>query len=305
MGPNLRAISYVNGRFAAGPAACISILDRGFLLGDALFETVRVLDGRALFLREHIRRLRSSASHVGIALPLKEKDFQQILSDLQRRNRMPNAGARIVVSRGQYNGSIAPAPNAKPTIVVFMWKFEGYPQQFYENGVDVVVAREPSFSPAVNGVRVKSVNYLNNILAYGQAAKKGAHEAIMLSNRGDLAEGSTSNLFFSNGKELRTPSEDCGILPGISRDTVLRLAAKCKIRVREGRFPVKDLGNAYEAFLTSSLRGIVPVRKVDGLVLQGGMPGPLTRILMNEYARMIGMRAEPKNRTDGNKRRRS
>lgn len=303
MGPNPRAISYVNGRYVAGREACISILDRGFLLGDALFETLRIFHGRPLFLREHIRRLQKSANCLGIPLSLKEEDFQRILIALQSRNQMSNAAARIVVSRGQYTGSLVPSPNAKATVVVFIWKFDGYPPRFYETGVDVVTAQEPASAPTIHGVRVKSVNYLNNILAYQQASRKGAHEAILLSPRGELTEGCTSNLFYSIGRELRTPSAECGILPGISRDTVLRLAAKQKIRVREGRFPAKELAKAQEAFLTSSLRGIMPVRKVNGAFLGTGTPGPFTCKLMKEYERVIGKRNDAKDR-GGNKRRR-
>jgi len=287
MGPDPRAVSYVNGRFVKGRAACISILDRGFLLGDALFETLRIAEGRPLFLREHVERMADSARCLGIPFHPGEKEIRRILQTLCRRNRLGNAAARIVVSRGVYTGSLVPAGRVKPTLVMFIWKFDGYPRLLYQRGVDLVSTQVPVFSPAVKGMRVKSINYLNNILAYAQAAARGAHEAIMVSARGEPAEGSTSNLFLVRGQRLLTPSEDSGILPGISRETAIRLARQLKLRVTTCRFRPDMLHKADEAFLTSSLRGILPVRSIDGKRMVGAVPGTVTKTLMDAYARLI------------------
>jgi len=278
---------FVNGRYVKGSKASISVFDRGFLLGDAIFETIRIYNSVPFMLKEHERRLFDSAH--ALRMPMLHHDYvlKEIIRTLLKKNKLKDAAVRITFSRGAYEGGLKANPEAKPTVVAFMWDFKGYESKLHEEGASITITDVPPFSPAVKGIRVKSVNYLNNIVAQHCAELKNAHEGIMVTGDGSIAEGSTSNIFFLTGNTLKTPSKECGILPGITRDNVIALAKKRGIKVAEGKYTAKELMQSSEIFITSSLREIIPVVAIDGRKVGHGRPGDITMELLDDYRDLV------------------
>ena len=272
---------YVNGAFFDEKDAKISVFDRGFLYGDGLFETLRAYSGEIFRLEDHLERL-SQASH-RIALPFEREKAKKALWDTLHRNRFSDALLRLTITRGQGPPGIDLPINPQPTMVIFTRPFTGYPGQ--ENGIYVHIAEIRKTPKESLDSSLKSLNFLNNILARQEASLRKTQEAIILNKDGYLAEGSVSNLFWVSGNALHTPALDTGILPGVTRKVVLELADKENIPYKEGFYKPQDLFSADEVFLTNTGYEIMPVQKVDTTPFLS--PGPLTVRLLDAYHRSV------------------
>ncbi|MFQ5924520.1 MAG: aminotransferase class IV [Dehalococcoidia bacterium] len=278
----MEEIVYLNGALVPRQEARISPLDRGFLYGYGLFETMRAYEGRIFRLERHLARLMRSAEKLGFAPELDPYELEQSIYQTLKANRLANARIRLTVTAGE--GEMAPDPSVpkEPTVLIMATSYAPYPRQKYEEGFKAVISSIclNSQSPLS---RTKSTNYLNNILAKREASAAAVDEALMLNERGFLAEGSASNLFLVVAGRLITPSEESGILPGIAREAVLELAQALAIEAVEGELPSADLLRAEEAFLTNSVMEVMPLSEVDGKPIGSGGPGAVTKRLMAAY----------------------
>jgi branched-chain amino acid aminotransferase len=270
---------YLNNRFVSKEEAKISVFDHGFLYGDGVFETLRGYRGKVLMLGEHIARLEQSAARLHIPMPVKRSRLSAIVAESLELNKLTDAYLRITVSRGLGEIGLDPALCKNPTLVVIAKPFEPYPESFYTDGVSVAVVQTRRNLPEAMPPHVKSLNYLNNILAKMEATALGAHDAVLLNHQGEVTEGTTSNVFVALGGRLLTPAHDCGIFAGITRNLVLRLARELEIPTEETRLTAADLPIADECFLTNTTVEVLPVTQVDGQKIGDGRPGEMTRRL--------------------------
>jgi len=270
---------YLNDRFVDRKEALVSVFDHGFLYGDGVYETLRTYDGRFFMLGPHLARLRRSARLIGLSIPIPEADWPALLRDAVERNNLADAHLRITISRGEGDLGLDPALCARPTVVIMAKPIARYPAHLFEEGVHLaIVATRRNLASALSP-QIKSLNFLNNILAKQEAGKAGAFDALMLNAEGLLTECTTSNFFFASDSRLVTPSVECGILDGITREVVLTLARENGIPVEEGRYPAECLAHAEEAFLTNTSMEIMPVQTIDRAPIGTGRPGPITRQL--------------------------
>jgi len=270
---------YLNDRFVPQEEAVVSVFDHGFLYGDGVYETLRAYRGRVFQLAEHLARLERSASRIQLRLPVGPERLADLVRESLRRNQLQEAYLRITLSRGTGEIGLDPALCKSPTLVIIAKPFQPYPESIYADGVAVIIAKTRRNLPEALSPQVKSLNFLNNILAKMEAKTAGAHEALMLNHRGELTEGTTSNVFTVRGGRLLTPSVESGILEGITRGLVLQLAAELGIPSEETRLTVEDLTRAEECFLTNTTQEVLPVTQVDGRMIGNGRPGGITRRL--------------------------
>lgn len=275
---------YVNGKIVRAKEALISVFDHGFLYGDGIYETLRVYDGVVFKLEEHLSRLFRSASLIGLSIPLDINLLKIAVYETLIANSLRNAYARITISRGKGSIGLDPDLCPEPTIVIFSQEFRKYPKAFYQNGIHLIIpATRRNYHKAVNP-QIKSLNFLNNILAKIEAKKKNAHEAIMLNMRGNLTEGTISNVFFYKDKRLCTPSLECGILDGITRGMIIDLSLKEGIQVHQGRFLKEDIYTAEEVFITNTTMEVIPVSKIDD---RGISVGNIAKFIRATYQREV------------------
>jgi len=277
-------IVYLNGSLIPRSQASISALDYGFLYGFGLFETMRAYGGQVFRLDSHLNRLARSAEILG--LPIETPDLKGAVMDTIQANKLSDARVRITVSIGE--GEMTPDPSTcnKPTVLILAGHYEPYPEQVYEKGFRAIVStiRRNSQSPLS---RLKSANYLESILARQEARAAGVDEALCLNERGLLAEASMSNIFLVADGILKTPGQESGILPGITRETILELALPLGINTLEHDIRLDELFQAQEAFLTNSLMEVMPLTEVDGKAIGSGRPGSLSKRLMAAYRKMV------------------
>jgi branched-chain amino acid aminotransferase len=270
---------YLNDRFVPEEQAVISVFDHGFLYGDGIYETMRAYQGRVLQLTEHMGRLERSASRIRLLLPSEPSRLAQLVRDSIVRNGLQDAYIRLTVSRGPGEIGLDPALCKSPTLVIMARAFRPYPPSWYRDGVAAVVVQTRRNLPEALPSHVKSLSFLNNVLATIEAKAAGAHEGLMLNYRDELTEGTTSNLFLVQNGLLRTPALDCGLLDGITRRLVLDLARELGILYEETRLVTADLYTAQECFLTNTTQEILPVTMVNGRPVGDGRPGPMTQHL--------------------------
>jgi len=277
-------IVYLNGSLMPRSQASISALDYGFLYGFGLFETMRAYGGRVFLLDRHLSRLARSAEILG--LPIGVADLKEAVMATIQANQLSEARIRITISIGE--GGMTPDPNTcnKPTVLILAGHYQPYPEQVYQTGFRAVVSsiRRNSQSPLS---RLKSANYLENILAREEARKAGVDEALCLNEKGLLSEASMSNIFLVTDGILKTPGQESGILPGITREVVLELASQLGINTLERDIRLDELFHAQEAFLTNSLIELMPLTELDGKPIGSGRPGPLTKRLMVAYRKVV------------------
>lgn len=277
---------YLNNKLIPKNKATISIFDHGFLYGDGVYETLRAYEGVVFKFEEHIKRLFRSADMIGLKVPKTLHEIKRAVYKTLRANNLKEAFIRINVSRGFGPIGLDPGLCPKPTFVIIANPFKDYPLQFYRKGVKIVIVNvRRNFKDALNPM-IKSLNFLNNILATIEGQKKGAHEAIMLNYKGYIAEGTTSNIFFVKNNLLYTPAVDVGILDGITRQVILNIAEELMIRFREGKFTQKDIYSADEVFISSTTREIMPVNRVDDVKI-GNKIGKITKKLLMAYREKV------------------
>ena len=279
-------IVYLNGSLIPRSQASISALDYGFLYGYGLFETMRAYGGRVFRLDSHLRRLARSAEILG--LPIGTLDLKGAVMDTIQANQLSEARVRITISIGE--GGMVPDPSTcnRPTVLILAGHYQPYPEQVYQKGFRAVVSsiRRNSGSPLS---RLKSANYLESILARQEARAAGVDEALCLNEKGLLAEASMSNIFLVTDGILRTPGQESGILPGITRETILELASPLGIKPLEHDIGLDELFQAQEAFLTNSLIEVMPLTEIDGKPIGSGRPGSVTKRLLVAYRKMVRM----------------
>jgi len=254
---------YLNNRVVPAAEAKVSVFDHGFLYGDGIYETMRVYEGIVFMLDEHLQRLYRSASFIGLDIPKTISDIKIAVYETLHVNKLANAYVRLTVSRGQGPIGLDPDLCREPTFVVMANKFKYYPKPYYTEGISLIIASvRRNLKEALNP-QIKSLNFLNNILAKIEAKQADAHDAIMLNVSGHLTEGTISNIFFVRDEILCTPSVECGILDGVTRGIVIDLALKNEIEVKEGRFAPEELYTASEVFITNTSMEVMPVCRVD------------------------------------------
>ena len=274
---------YVNGAITDRDSAVISIFDRGFLYGDSVYEVLRTSGARPVDLDRHLERLRRSADGIALTMPGPDELGRAIADTLDAAGN-PESYVRIVVTRGGGPITLDITAPEKPSLVVIAAPLAMPAAELYERGCSLAIVGVERTSRRAFDPAVKSGNYLNNIMALAEARRTGAYEAIMCNPDGRVAEGSTSNLFVSRGGRLVTPALGTGLLPGITRQRVIDLARAGGLAVDEGDLVPDEVRGAAEAFITSSIRGVMPVATVDGGTIGDGVPGPATRRLMELYA---------------------
>jgi branched-chain amino acid aminotransferase len=277
----------VNGEIAPAEQARVSVLDNGFTFGDAVYETLRTYGGRPFHLERHLDRLRRSAQRLAIAIPAADDALARHLEALLRQAANPESYIRIIVSRGEGDLSYRFDRVKGPTVVMAVKPYEPFPARHYTEGVAVILSSVRRNHPRALDPAIKSCNLLNNILAVQEAQAKGAVEPILLNEIGEVAEGASANVFMVKEGALLTPPLEAGILPGVTRQVVLDLCPGLDIPFREEPIAVKDLLAADEAFITSTLKEILPIATIDGGPVGRGQPGPATQRLMaafREYA---------------------
>ncbi len=254
---------YLNDKLVPKGEAAVSVFDHGFLYGDGVYETMRTYDDVVFMLDEHLARLYRSASMIGLALPMDINRIRTAIYETLGANSLRNAYVRVTVSRGYGPIGLDPDLCESPTFVILAEEMKDYPRSWYERGIRTIISKiRRNAADAVNP-RIKSLNFLNNILAKIDAKAAGAYEAIMVNASGHLTEGTISNVFFSRDGVLCTPSAGCGILDGITRNIVLDLAVREGLTVREGEFTRDDIYGASEVFITNTTMELMPVSRVD------------------------------------------
>jgi branched-chain amino acid aminotransferase len=282
---------YLNDKLVPRADATVSVFDHGFLYGDGVYETMRVYEDVVFMRDEHLMRLFRSASLIGLTIPLDMEGIKTAIYDTLGANSLRNAYMRLTVSRGYGPIGLDPDLCSTPTFVVIAEKMKDYPKAFYANGIRVIIAKtKRNLRDAINP-QIKSLNFLNNILAKIEAKKEDAYEAIMVNGSGYLTEGTISNVFFYRDETLCTPSVGCGLLDGITRAIILDLAAREGLMVREGEFTKEDIQGAREVFLTNTTMEVMPVSQLDEVRYNVGEVGKLLRKAyreeVNSYVRNI------------------
>jgi len=274
--------AYVNGNYVQKDEASISIYDHGFLYGDGVYEAIRAYDGIVFKLREHLDRLYESAKSIKIDIPISKTEFGGIVVELLKKNGLKNGYVRIVVSRGFGKMGVDPRNCPKPTLVVMA---EPRGRLFGENvkGISAIVSslrRTPSWSL---DPRIKTLNYLNNVLAKIEATEAGVEEAIMLNEQGYVAETSTENVFVVKNGTVATPHPSLGVLKGITRDVIIRIVKELGYPIEERTITIHELYNADEVFVTGTAAEAVPIVRITGRVVGDGKTGKVFMEIMRRF----------------------
>jgi branched-chain amino acid aminotransferase len=278
----LKLFAYVNGRIMPAEKASVSIFDRGFVIGDGLFETLRAVDFIPEFFKPHYDRLKISAKKLGIRLPVKGGDLMTIINTLCKKSKLEDAVVRITLTRGAYSGTLSILPGVSPTLTVAVTPVKPDPE-IYKKGVSVIISKIDKKAASGADATVKTTNYLTNILAKHEADKKGCYEALFLDEKGKITEFTTANFFCVIKGSIITPPIEAGVLPGITRQNIIHFFQQNGKRVREQNLFKKDFSRMTEAFLTSSIRRIVPIVKVDEFRIGQSKPGPVFHKIRSEF----------------------
>ncbi|MCA6085471.1 branched-chain-amino-acid transaminase [Candidatus Endomicrobiellum agilis] len=286
---------YLDGKFVEREDAKISVFDHGLLYGDGIFEGIRAYNGRIFRLKEHLDRLWASAKAINITIPVQQKDMEKAVVKTLLANELYDAYIRLVVTRGRGDLGLDPRKcTLPPSIIVITDNISLYPEELYEKGMDVITVstrriRQDSLSP-----NIKSLNYLNNIIAKMEATRAGVMEAIMLNAEGYVAECTGDNIFLMKNGILYTPPGSEGALMGITRDAVIELAKnKLKISVKEERISIYNVYTADECFLTGTAAEIIPVVTADSREIADGKPGKMTVKLIKEFKNLTRLTGTP------------
>ncbi|HMP89082.1 MAG TPA: branched-chain-amino-acid transaminase [Kiritimatiellia bacterium] len=275
---------YLNGKLVPESEAVVSVFDHGLLYGDGVFEGIRAYHGKVFRLDEHVERLYRSASAIALNIPISRADMAKAVVETCKANNISDGYVRLIVTRGVGSLGLNPYLCKEPQIIIIAGAIQLYPKELYETGMNVVtVGTIRNHVEAINP-RIKSLNYLNNVLAKIEAINAGVLECIMLNPQGFVAEASGDNIFVVRGNTLVTPPVWCGALEGITREVVMQLAPACGMTVKEDVLTRYDLYTADELFLTGTAAEIISVVNVDRRVIGSGKPGPKTLELLKAFA---------------------
>jgi branched-chain amino acid aminotransferase len=284
---------YIDGKYFDERAAKVSVIDHGLLYGDGIFEGIRAYNGRVFKLKEHIDRLFCSAKALLLDIPISHSDLMRAVVETCRRNKVRDGYIRLVVTRGVGTLGLNPNRCKNPSVIIIAGKIQLYPEEFYRKGMQIItVPTVRNLHSALNPA-IKSLNYLNNILAKIEANNSGCEEAVMLNAEGYVAECTGDNLFIVKEGQLLTPPLSAGALYGITRRVVMDIAFENGLKVSEPNLTRYDLFNADECFLTGTGAELVPIVKIDGRTIGNGKPGPLTKKLVTLYHALTKASGEP------------
>ena len=284
---------YIDGEWHARETAKVSVFDHGLLYGDGVFEGIRIYNRRIFRLDAHLERLYSSAVALALSVPLSRTEMATAVTEAVRRNRQADGYIRLIVTRGAGDLGIDPRTCPRPSVIIIVTDIRVYPRELYAAGVKVITSATRQVSHEAFDPRVKSLNYLKNVLGKIDAQRAGAHEAILLNAAGYIAECTADNLFVVRRGQLLTPSPQDGALEGITRGTILELAAEAGIAAGEARLTRYDVYTADECFLTGTGAELMPVTEADGRPIADGTPGPLTRRLTDAFSALVRHEGEP------------
>jgi branched-chain amino acid aminotransferase len=274
---------YINGEFFNKEDAKISVYDHGLLYGDGVFEGIRSYSGKVFRMDEHLERLWNSAKAIWLEIPMSQPEMSKAIYDTLAANGITDGYIRVLVTRGVGTLGLDPNRCERPQIIIIADKIALYPEELYQKGLEIITVSVARTHPAALSPRIKSLNYLNNILAKIEGIQGGCIEALMLNHKGEIAECTGDNIFLIRKGRLLTPPIDAGILEGVTRDTVIGLARDKGIEVCEIPLTKHDVYIADECFLTGTAAEVVPVVKVDSRTIGEGTPGPMTRDLMARF----------------------
>ncbi|MFH1732681.1 MAG: branched-chain-amino-acid transaminase [Planctomycetota bacterium] len=278
---------YIDGELVEEKDAKVSVFDHGLLYGDGVFEGIRAYSGKIFREQQHVKRLYNSAKAIMLDVPLPPGELAKAMYDTMAANGLSDAYIRVVVTRGAGDLGLDPRKCPRPCLIIIAASIVLYPDEFYQNGLDLVTAPTRRISTDALNPRIKSCNYLNNILAKIEGIGSGCIEALMLNSKGEVAECTGDNIFIVNGSVLKTPPPEAGILEGVTRGVVINdLAAKLGLTALEVPLTRHDLFLADECFLTGTAAEIIPVVKIDGRKIGDGKPGRTTVQLLAEFRKL-------------------
>ncbi|MEB3100359.1 branched-chain-amino-acid transaminase [Ferviditalea candida] len=278
---------YLNGEFVSKDEAKVSVYDHGFLYGDGIFEGIRIYNGNIFKCNEHLQRLYDSAKSIMLDIPLTLPEMQDVLVESVRRNGLRDGYIRLVVSRGPGDLGLDPRRSPKASVIVIVEQLAIYPAEAYVNGLKIVSVSTRRNIPDALNPKIKSLNYLNNIMVKIQANLAGVGEALMLNAQGYVAEGSGDNIFIVKNGVLTTPPCYIGALEGITRAAIMEICEKIGYKVKEEPFTLHDVYVAEEVFLTGTAAEVIAVREVDARIIGEGKAGPITTRLLNEFRSIV------------------
>lgn len=284
---------FLNGKFVSEKQAVVSVFDHGLLYGDGVFEGIRLYDTKIFRLDQHLDRLFASAKTIMLPVPMTKADLARACCETCRRNNLKNGYIRLVITRGVGYLGLNPFRCKSPTVFIIASTIELYPEEVYQQGVKLVTASTIRVNPAAVSPSVKSLNYLNNIMAKIEAVNAGTVEALMLNSEGHVAECTGDNIFIVRNNTIETPPISAGALNGITRGVVFELAAHMGIPAVERNLTRYDIMTADECFLTGTAAEIVPVSALDGRIIGSGKPGTLTLNLMDAFRRLTRTEGTP------------
>ena len=278
---------YINGKLFDKNEAKISVYDHGLLYGDGVFEGIRVYSGKVFRLREHINRLYDSARSIYLEIPMTREQMVEAVNGTVKANNKKEGYIRLVVTRGAGTLGLDPRKTTDPQVIIIVDDIALYPPELYANGLEIITAATIRNHPAALSPRVKSLNYLNNIMAKVEGIRAGCLEALMLNHKGEIAECTGDNVFLVKDGVLRTPPLDAGILEGVTRNAVIELAQAANITVEQIGLTRHDVFAADECFLTGTAAEVIPVVKCDGRAIGTGKPGPITCQLRERFHQLV------------------
>lgn len=284
---------YVDGRFLSKEQAVISVFDHGLLYGDGVFEGIRAYNGRVFKLMEHLERLYLSARAIALEIPLRAEELKEKVLETMRVNKLKDAYIRLIVTRGVGDLGLDPQKCKHPVVIIIADKIALYPDSCYAKGLDVVTVSTRRNSPQAVSPNVKSLNYLNNILAKIEASRANVSEAIMLNLDGYVAECTGDNIFYIKGGKLVTPPTVVGALDGITRQCVMELAGSLGLKAEEKLCTTYDLFTADEVFLTGTAAEVIPVVRIDTREIGSGKPGPWTQKIIAAFRELTSREGVP------------
>ena len=278
---------YIDGKYYNKADAKVSVFDHGLLYGDGVFEGIRIYNGKVFRIKEHIERLYESAKAIILEIPMTKEEMKAAVEDAVKVNERKDGYIRLVITRGEGSLGLDPASCKKATVIIIVSDIQLYPKEYYEKGIALVTVTSRRIPSECLDPRIKSLNYLNNIMAKLEAKQAGCLEAVMLNTQGFVAECTADNIFIVKEGRLLTPSVYHGALEGITRQTVMEIAEKIGIKSEETTLAPYDLYTADECFLTGTGAEIVPVVKIDGRVIGDGVPGKVTKMLVENFKKYV------------------